>query len=77
MDAIIGTQGPLLDVADNTLFNGMNVNSQGGGKRLQITFEPRMKHLLRFINVGVDNFYKVGLGKAIDQPILHTLIRFN
>lgn len=49
----------------------MNVNSQGGGKRLQMTFEPGMRHLMRFINVGVDNFYKIGLGKPPAHPTLH------
>ena len=49
----------------------MNVNSQGGGKRLQMTFEPGMRHLMRFINTGVDNFYKIGLGKSADDPEFH------
>jgi Multicopper oxidase len=50
-------------VPDNILFNGTNVNAQGGGKRLQIMVEPGKRYLMRFINTGVDDFYKVGIGK--------------
>lgn len=63
LDTIITTQGPLKDVPDNILFNGVNVNPNGGGQRLQLSFEPGKRHLIRFINTGVDNFYKVGIGK--------------
>lgn len=63
MDTIITTQGPLKDIPDNILFNGMNVNAQGGGQRLQLKFEPGQRHLMRFVNIGADNFYQVGIGR--------------
>jgi hypothetical protein len=56
----------LTDVPDNILFNGTNVNSQGGGKRFQMTVEPGKRYLMRFINTGVDDFYKVGIGMQND-----------
>jgi hypothetical protein len=52
-----------MDVPDNILFNGMNVNAQGGGQRFNMTVEPGKRYLMRFINTGVDDFYKVGIGK--------------
>jgi len=62
-DAIIGTQGPLTDVPDNVLFNGINVDAAGNGTRLEYEFMPNARHLMRFINTGVDNHYKVGIGE--------------
>jgi hypothetical protein len=56
----------LTDVPDNILFNGTNVNAQGGGKRFQMTVEPGKRYLMRFINTGVDDFYKVGIGQLGD-----------
>lgn len=61
LDVIISTQGPLTDVPDKILFNGTNVNAQGGGKRFQMTVELGKRYLMRFINTGVDDFYKVGI----------------
>jgi hypothetical protein len=61
-DNIITKQGPLTDVPTNILFNGMNVNANGSGTRLTVEVQPGMRHLMRFINTGVDNYYKVGIG---------------
>jgi len=61
-DNIITKQGPLTDVPTNILFNGMNANSNGSGTRLTVEVQPGMRHLMRFINTGVDNYYKVGIG---------------
>lgn len=61
METIITTQGLLKDIPENVLFNRMNVNALNGWKRLQLTFEPGKRHLMKFVNIGVDNFYKVGI----------------
>ena len=58
LDQIITTQGPLLDVPDNILFSGINVNAAGRGKRLELTVMPNKRYLMRFINTGVDDMYK-------------------
>jgi len=69
MDGIITALGPGVDVPDNILFNGTNANSKGGGQRLNIPFQPGKRHLMRFINQGVDNFYKVGLDEHMFQVV--------
>jgi Multicopper oxidase len=61
-DNIITKQGPLTGVPTNILFNGMNVNANGSGTRLTVEVQPGMRHLMRFINTGVDNYYEVGIG---------------
>jgi len=66
LDIIIGTQGPLTDTPNNVLFNGINVNAAGGGKRLEFDVQPGARHLMRFINTGVDNHWKMGVGKLPD-----------
>lgn len=51
-------------VADNILFNGKNVNSNGTGDRFAMTFQPNKNHLIRLVNVGSANYYKVGIGRT-------------
>ena len=48
--------------ASNYLINGMNVKPDGSaGKRATFEFQPGKKHLMRFINNGVDNHFKIQL----------------
>lgn len=62
-DSLISHDGPGADIPDNILFNGKNVNSNGGGKRLQLTFEDDKRHLMHVVNICSDNYYKVGIGE--------------
>lgn len=62
-DSIITSVGPVVDVPENILFNGKNVNAKGGGDRLQMTVQPGKRYKMRFINAGVDDLYKVGIGR--------------
>ncbi|KAL0942282.1 multicopper oxidase [Colletotrichum truncatum] len=52
--------GPPPD-SDNILFNGKNVNVQGGGQYQKTKLTPGKKHLLRLINTSVDNTFTVSL----------------
>ncbi|TEA13776.1 Laccase [Colletotrichum sidae] len=52
--------GPPPD-SDNVLFNGTNVNAQGGGQYSKTKLTPGKKHLLRLINPSVDNTFTVSL----------------
>jgi FtsP/CotA-like multicopper oxidase with cupredoxin domain len=70
IDSLITHQGPLLDVPENVLFNGTNVNSKGAGQRLTMTVQPNMRYKMRFINSGVVDLYKVGIGKRFTRSIL-------
>lgn len=46
--------------ATNYILNGKNVKTSGsGGSRSQWTFQPGKKHMLRFMNAGADNHFKV------------------
>lgn len=47
--------------ADNVLFNGTHVNSDGGGEYYRVTMKPGKRHRLRLINPSVDISYTVSL----------------
>ncbi|OLN86479.1 Laccase-2-like protein 3 [Colletotrichum chlorophyti] len=47
--------------SDNILFNGKNVNTQGGGQYQKTRLTPGKKHRLRLINTSVDNTFTVSL----------------
>lgn len=47
--------------SDNILFNGSNVNAQGGGKYDRVKLKPGKRHRLRIINTSVDNSFTVSL----------------
>jgi FtsP/CotA-like multicopper oxidase with cupredoxin domain len=56
--AAVHANGP--PTADNVLVNG-SMTSTYGGKYAETTLTPGKAHLLRFINVGINNYLHVGL----------------
>ncbi|OLN81053.1 Laccase-1-like protein 5 [Colletotrichum chlorophyti] len=47
--------------SDNILFNGTNVNKNGGGSYARMTLKPGKVHKIRLINMSVDNTFSVSL----------------
>jgi len=47
--------------SDNVLFNGTNVNKNGGGTYSRVTLQKGKVHKIRLINMSVDNSFTVNL----------------
>ncbi|KAE9571468.1 Laccase [Colletotrichum fructicola] len=47
--------------SDNILFNGTNVNKNGGGNYSRVTLKPGKTHKISLINMSVDNTFSVQL----------------
>lgn len=47
--------------SDNILFNGTNINKNGGGSYSRVTLKPGKVHKIRLINMSVDNTFSVSL----------------
>lgn len=56
--ATLHAKGP--PTADNVLVNG-SMTSTFGGKYAETTLSPGKSHLLRIVNVGINNWVHVGL----------------
>jgi hypothetical protein len=56
--ATLHAKGP--PTADNVLVNG-SMTSKFGGKYAETTLTPGRSHLLRIVNVGINNWVHVGL----------------
>lgn len=76
-DIDIAVEGPTASFPDNVLFNGTNVNFDGGGENFQVNVQRGKRHLLRLVNSGVDNFYQVGVGRWLGGSQGRTMMSTN
>lgn len=68
--SIEALQGSVLPPqAQNTLINGTNTNINGSGQLNTVTITPGVKHLLRLVNVGIDNYLRVSLDNHAMQVV--------
>ncbi|KAJ0333008.1 hypothetical protein COL5a_001738 [Colletotrichum fioriniae] len=47
--------------SDNILFNGTNINKNGGGNYSRVTLKKGKSHKIRLVNMSVDNTFTVNL----------------
>jgi FtsP/CotA-like multicopper oxidase with cupredoxin domain len=61
--------GALPPHTNTILINGTNKNANGSGEYSQVSITPGKKHLLRLVNIGIDNYLRISLDGHVMQMI--------